>query len=561
VAQLTPGRRIAKSVKKLIRPLVPDPIVARLRAPQRSRHNVLILVTDRSERRRWSANTPDTYQVAAAPDGQEARPYTVATDGDPRPGPAEVVVAGDPALVDRYGALVVESLTTHGLDAVVVARVLPPGRGKGMRVEPPTEPLMLATWGVAWGEVGGWPDQQPQVPIIADRLRAAGRRMGLVPLSSDQRPLGRTDPITRPMVAIFAAVPLHDVGGGSRSAQMALELLRRGYQVVYVNSFESTESVDLGLRFLHPNLEQVSLARFDAGVLATRSLVEPKIAILELPLGDLITPVAELGASGFEVVYDLIDDWSATSLGGHWYQPADEQSLVGSARVLVATAPDLVQRLEAISGREVGLIPNGVSEVMFSGDAGQLPVDFPPGEGPVIGFHGSLYGDWFDWVALTRVAASFPQARLLVIGDDRGHPSLPSNVFFLGLKSQSELLSYVSRFDVGIIPFVVSEVTHATSPLKVYEYLAAGVPVAAPPLRSLAGLDGVFVSSDLSEAVRWALWAPKPDRRRALAEHSWGQRLETLFAAAGLELSAVSTEAVVVKRRPAVHHPRHLRIL
>jgi glycosyltransferase involved in cell wall biosynthesis len=172
-----------------------------------------------------------------------------------------------------------------------------------------------------------------------------------------------------------------------------------------------------------------------------------------------------------------------------------------------------------------------------------------------------LYGDWFDWHSLARVASSFPHARLLIIGDDRGHPSLPSNVSFLGLKPQSELLSYVARFDVGIIPFVVSEVTHATSPLKVYEYLAAGVPVAAPPLRTLAGLDGVFVAADLSEAVRSALWGPKPDRRRALAEHSWGRRLETLFAAAGLELSAVSAEPVVVKRRPAVHHPRHLRIL
>jgi glycosyltransferase involved in cell wall biosynthesis len=385
--------------------------------------------------------------------------------------------------------------------------------------------------------------------------------MGLIPLSSEQRALGRRDPIMRPTVAIFAAVPLHDVGGGSRGAQMAFELLRRGYHVVHVNSFESTESVDLGLRFLHPNLEQLPLARFDASLLAARSLVGPRIAILGLPLGDLIAPVAVLGASGFEVVYDLIDDWSATSLGGDWYRSADEKRLVDAARVLSATAPDLVQRLEGLSEREVSLIPNGVSEVSFAGEVGNLPADFPSGEGPVIGFQGSLYGDWFDWQALARVATSFPDARLLVIGDDRGHPDLPSNVFFLGLKPQSELLSYVARFDVGIIPFVVSEVTHATSPLKVYEYLAAGVPVAAPPLRTLVGLEGVCVSSDLSEAVRAALWAPRPDRRQALAENSWGQRLEMLFSACGLELSAVNADPVVVKKRPAVHYSRMHRTI
>jgi glycosyltransferase involved in cell wall biosynthesis len=360
---------------------------------------------------------------------------------------------------------------------------------------------------------------------------------------------------------IFAAVPLHDVGGGSRSAQIAQELLRRGYHVVYVNVFESSESVDLGLRFLHPQLEQVPLARFDAGTMAARSLAGPRLAIVEVPIGHLLAHLAGLASAGFEFVYDLIDDWSARSLGGDWFQPADEMAVIGAARTLAATAPDLVHRLKEKSEREVTLVPNGVNDAQFGGVPGPLPADFPPGNGPVIGFHGSLYGDWFDWHSLARVASSFPHARLLIIGDDRGHPSLPSNVSFLGLKPQSELLSYVARFDVGIIPFVVSEVTHATSPLKVYEYLAAGVPVAAPPLRTLAGLDGVFVAADLSEAVRSALWGPKPDRRRALAEHSWGRRLETLFAAAGLELSAVSAEPVVVKRRPAVHHPRHLRIL
>jgi hypothetical protein len=162
---------------------------------------------------------------------------------------------------------------------------------------------------------------------------------------------------------------------------------------------------------------------------------------------------------------------------------------------------------------------------------------------------------------VARVAADYPDARVLIIGDDRGHPSLPPNVSFLGLKPQAELLNYVARFDVGIIPFVVSEATHAVSPLKVYEYLAAGVPVAAPPLRSLEGLDGVYVSVDLTEAVRQALWGPRPDRRATVAQHSWGKRLQQLFAAVDLDLAPVQETAVVVKLRPPIHYTKSQRIV
>jgi glycosyltransferase involved in cell wall biosynthesis len=236
-------------------------------------------------------------------------------------------------------------------------------------------------------------------------------------------------------------------------------------------------------------------------------------------------------------------------------------AVIGAARTLVATAPDLVRRLEQLSERDVALVPNGANPAQFGGAPGSLPPDFPPGDGSVIGYHGSLYGDWFDWPSLARVAIAFPKSRLLIIGDDRGHPSVPENVFFLGLKAQSELLAYIARFDVGIIPFVVSNVTHAVSPLKAYEYLAAGVPVAAPPLRALENLEGVYTAADLTSAVHEALESPRPDRRQALAEHSWGHRLERLFAAAGLELAPVSALDVVVKRRPAVHHRRQMRIV
>jgi glycosyltransferase involved in cell wall biosynthesis len=51
------------------------------------------------------------------------------------------------------------------------------------------------------------------------------------------------------------------------------------------------------------------------------------------------------------------------------------------------------------------------------------------------------------------------------------------NVHLLGQKPYQSLPAYAKGFDVGILPFVVNELTLAANPLKLREYLAAGLPV------------------------------------------------------------------------------------
>ena len=204
---------------------------------------------------------------------------------------------------------------------------------------------------------------------------------------------------------------------------------------------------------------------------------------------------------------------------------------------------------------------NGVDPEIFGALTEATPSDLPAGS-PIIGYHGSLYGNWFDWQLLSQVALAYPRASLVVIGDTKsGHPPMPDNVHFLGMKAQHELPAYISRFDVGVIPFGVSETTHAVSPLKVFEYLASGVPVAAPPLRSLAGLSGVHTASSLVAAIADALAAPKPDRSTALEEHGWAARVDGLFEGMGLDRRR--TSEVLVKRdvRPVVRYEEPERVI
>ncbi len=543
-------------VRKLIRPLIPDRVMARYRLHEHSRQvrvNVdVFLAADagRAARRRWLLATPDTYRVrplaalgAAPPARHLDDPGTPVEDG-------EVVTLGDPALAGDAARL----LADPALAAGAAAEISGPRLVGRRRTEPAAGVRALAVRGEAWNEVGGAPSDHP-LPALWDRLRGTGRPLGLVPRPAGTAPAHRRDRITAEPAIVFSLVPMHDVGGGSRGAQFAGAFVRRGRHVTHVALYGTAESVDLGLRHIHPRLEQVRFGDFDPPRYLARLGGARPLVVVEMPAPAVLDAVRALRRAGATVVYDLIDDWSDPALGGDWWRPGAEEDMVAAADVLAASAPDLAAALERF-GRPVALVPNGVDADLFSAPAGEPPPDLPAGDGPIIGYHGTLQAAWLDWGSVARLAAARPEARLVMIGDDKGsRPALPPNVRFLGLKPQVEMPRYVARFDVGLVPFVVSEMTHAVSPLKVYEYLAAGVPVAAPPLRALTALDGVHTDPDLAEAVSAALAAPRPDAARARREHSWGARVESLLRAAGREPGPGEGPGPVIEVRPATHYP------
>ncbi|MDP9494844.1 MAG: glycosyltransferase, partial [Actinomycetota bacterium] len=509
-----------------------------------SRVNVDVFLEDQTKANRWLAVTPDTYRARLSlPSSGETTEFVTVVD------PALSV---SQELTNR--ALV--TLGDSGIGAGVVGEVDGPRLAGRHRTEPVVGPRLIAVRRNYLDEVGGIPDGEHPLPGLLARLRDAGHRIGLIPIPGGDAPTTRTDPITRAPVVILSGVPLHDIGGGSRSTQLAVELVRQGYHVTLVALYEAQESVDLGLRYIHPHLEQSRVERFDADVLLGR-VASAGLALVEAPAASLLVHAKALQAAGWELVYDMIDDWSDPALGGEWYRQAVEQELISSADRVSASAPDLVRRVEAM-GREAVLVPNAVNVAVFGADHPRRPADLPEAE-TIIGYHGSLYGDWFDWDSLRRVAEANPRAAVVLIGDDKtAHPVLPPNVRFLGLKPQTDLPGYLQRFDVGLVPFSVNETTHAVSPLKAYEYLGSGVPIAAPPLRALEGMEGVHTDSDLVSAVASALAALRPDRALALKDHSWENRVVKLT---GSDAVVVEYTPVSVVARPAIHYDRPARLV
>jgi teichuronic acid biosynthesis glycosyltransferase TuaH len=86
--------------------------------------------------------------------------------------------------------------------------------------------------------------------------------------------------------------------------------------------------------------------------------------------------------------------------------------------------------------------------------------------------------------------------------------------------------------DACLIPHVRNSLTEAMSPLKLYEYLAGGAPVAALDLPPIRDIDRrVVIRDELSEAIGDALAlgrAGDADRRRFAEANSWASRQQQI---------------------------------
>ena len=125
----------------------------------------------------------------------------------------------------------------------------------------------------------------------------------------------------------------------------------------------------------------------------------------------------------------------------------------------------------------------------------------------MIGYYGAL-ARWFDYPLVEAVATSRPDLVFILIGLDydgslkaSGLLNLP-NVHWLGLRNYSDLPRYLHSFDVAMIPFELNTITHATSPLKLFEYLAGGKPVVVTPMQESLRYEGVLVASNPGEFSR-----------------------------------------------------------
>jgi hypothetical protein len=122
---------------------------------------------------------------------------------------------------------------------------------------------------------------------------------------------------------------------------------------------------------------------------------------------------------------------------------------------------------------------------------------------PLAGYIGAL-ARWFDYPLLEAVARKRSDWHFILVGPDHDH-TLPEylinlpNVHWSGVKPYQDLPAYLRCFTAGLIPFQLNAITHATSPIKLYEYMAAGKPVVSTPIHEATRVAEVLLAKDADE--------------------------------------------------------------
>ncbi len=213
---------------------------------------------------------------------------------------------------------------------------------------------------------------------------------------------------------------------------------------------------------------------------------------------------------------------------------------ISMADIVLNTSDRLYEAARSINPHSY-LVPNGCDYEYFSQAAtGSLPVpaDIAQIPGPIIGYIG-VVATWVDLQLIDRLAVEYPNCSIVIVGPLYNVSNVPqrSNIHWLGFKAYEELAAYAQKFDVGIIPFIQSDMTESVNPIKMWEYMAAGIPVVTTAIPEASKYqDLVFASNNHDEFVfniDRALRSETPElryRRMALAgENTWGHRARTII--------------------------------
>ena len=239
------------------------------------------------------------------------------------------------------------------------------------------------------------------------------------------------------------------------------------------------------------------------------------------------------------VLYYCVDDHASFTGYNREQVLHDEADLCRRADLVVTTSMALQKAKEPLNPNTI-LVPHGVDYEHFSkalSNGLPTPADIADIPHPRLGFFG-LIRDWVDLDLLAEVARRRPEWHIVMIGDssvDLAPYREQPNMHFLGRKPYDDLPAYCKQFDVGLIPFKINELTLAVNPIKLREYLAAGLPVVSTPMPEVMLYDHLIetatTADETVDAIDKCLSSPPTataDRTTAMAVETWPEKVDSL---------------------------------
>jgi glycosyltransferase involved in cell wall biosynthesis len=241
------------------------------------------------------------------------------------------------------------------------------------------------------------------------------------------------------------------------------------------------------------------------------------------------------------LVYHCVDDIAAhPRIDTASFRAAERRFAKRADLVLTSSAP-LTERMAQLSDN-VHYLPNVADTDLFATAREDGPVDpvvaaLPE---PRIIFTGAIVSTKLDVALITALARRRPDWSIVLVGPvglgdpltDASALTEAHNVHLLPTRVQRELPAVLRGARAAIIPYLLNDLTASIFPMKVYEYLAAGLPTVATRLPSLIGTEGITFASDAAgfdHALEDAMAQDGPQARvqraQLAAGHSWDDRL------------------------------------
>jgi glycosyltransferase involved in cell wall biosynthesis len=272
---------------------------------------------------------------------------------------------------------------------------------------------------------------------------------------------------------------------------------------------------------------------------ATIRLLRRKLGIDKFQLWTFLPSTADyVGTLGEELsVYYCVDEWSLFSYLDREATVAAEQKLLERVDATFAIN-DALAEVKRARCEQTFVSPHGVDHALFARalePSTIVPADLAAIPQPRIGFYGTLR-DWVDFELIAAVAKQRPDWHFALIGqqltDVSAVAALP-NVHLLGQKKHDELPAYCKGFDVGVIPYRIDERMTYVNPLKMREYLSAGLPVvstAVPEVRRYPELVQVASTPDewvgaIERALADGSAEARAKRTAAMTTETWAARV------------------------------------
>lgn len=257
-----------------------------------------------------------------------------------------------------------------------------------------------------------------------------------------------------------------------------------------------------------------------------------EIDLLWVTAADLVTLPGLVKHRG--LVYRITDNYAGFS-----HIPAGfarlEEGIIRQADAVIATSRLTFERARSLRRDNTFFMPNAVDLDLFTRAQAEGMLEEIPR--PRIVYVGSLEY-WFDHGLVGQTARLRPKYQFVLFGPEpstrsRGYRELKTipNVHLMGPIPHEKLPGALKESDAAILPKRLDGYTHHSSPLKLYEYLAAGLPVVSTPMQEVAASGAPLIIAGTADEFAHGLDAALAggrDRAEFLdfaRNNSWKERL------------------------------------